>query len=188
MSTKKLKKSNLTKKISSKKISKPSKLKVKTDIKLKKPTLTKNIKKSSKKKSLKKSSKTKILEDNLKKSSKNNLKKSNKNVKNKIKNPTKDKIIIKIKKDKSSNKNTQNTQKALDYRSGVSDYDIRSKSKTIRAYIDRKYSIKDPRFETLKDLNWGFGIEHEVHFFHLPVLPKNNPRRISSKFRFESGT
>lgn len=59
-------------------------------------------------------------------------------------------------------------EQAIEYRSGLSDFVVRTKSKTIQAILDKKIK-KTQKYERLKKLKWGFGIEHEVYMFHVPI-------------------
>jgi hypothetical protein len=47
-------------------------------------------------------------------------------------------------------------------------YDRTTKSKTLRDILEKKFK-KTTKYKRLKDLTWGFGIEHEVYFFHIPT-------------------
>lgn len=51
-------------------------------------------------------------------------------------------------------------------------------TKTVKEQI-RKKEKKSERFERLKHLNWGMGLEHESHIFHLP-LSGNKMKKIKN--------
>ncbi len=42
-----------------------------------------------------------------------------------------------------------------------------TKTKTIRSIVDKKVK-KSARYKKYEHMQWGFGIEHEVYFFHVP--------------------
>lgn len=64
--------------------------------------------------------------------------------------------------------------KSILYRTSVIRFDTTSKSKTIRDILQKKIK-KTPRYNKLKNLYWGFGLEHEVYFFHIPHKNIDDP-------------
>jgi hypothetical protein len=54
------------------------------------------------------------------------------------------------------------------YQGSTRVFDRTTKSKTLREILEKKLK-KTKKYKKLKDLTWGFGIEHEVYFFHVPT-------------------
>jgi hypothetical protein len=54
------------------------------------------------------------------------------------------------------------------YQGSVRVFDRTTKSKTLREILEKKLK-KTKKYKKLKNLTWGFGIEHEVYFFHIPT-------------------
>ena len=61
-------------------------------------------------------------------------------------------------------------------------------TKTVREEIDRK-KRKTERYERLKHLTWGMGLEHETHIFHMPLHGKEMKKiRDMNRYKIEDFT